>query len=223
MEIQERDTRIIEFIRRFKVTTVRLTSALYFPNRTTEPCRKRLQGLYQNRYIDRDGGGFGRENVFYPKGHRRYNQVETERRLAVTRFYVELVKATQKGILHYETYTKVDYAPFDLIVHFRYNQRRYLVFVNSSFYKKYPKDKIIKWYNDSKLFKKYIQENYGMVDAFCFVNLVDRNIKGKSIKSEGRFNVTELDIQSDNFLQPLLNKLKEDEPQIALRKVITTS
>lgn len=223
MELQERDQNIIQFIEKFKVSTIRLTGSLFFPGKTHEACRRRLQTLSENKYIKLSCKGFGREYVFYPKGCRCFNAIEERRRLAVTRFYVELVKATHKGILSYETYTKADYAPFDLIVYFMYENRRYLAFVNSSLYKKYPKDKIMNWYNDSRLFKKYIQDRYGQIEGYIFINLVDRSVGCKSVKADKRFNVTELDVQSDHFLNPLLMKIKKDEPKPVIRKVFTAS
>ena len=222
MELQERDQNIIHFINQFKVTTIRLTGSLFFPGKTHEACRKRLQVLTENKYISLSCNGFGRDYVFYPKGSRRFNTVEEGRRLAVTRFYVELVKATERGILSYETYTKVDYAPFDLIVYFTYQDRRYLTFVNSSIYKKYPKEKIMNWYNDSKLFKTYIKDRYhDRVDGIMFINIVDKNISGKSLKTDKRFNLTELDVQSKDFLNPLMAKIKKEEAKPMIRKVIT--
>lgn len=223
MELQERDQHIIQFIEKFKVSTIQLTGALFFPGKTHEACRSRLQTLTQNKYLKCSCKGFGRAYVFYPRGCRCFNAIEEQRRLAVTRFYVELVKATNKGILKYETYTKADYAPFDLIVYFIYENRRYLAFVNSSLYKKYPKDKIMNWHQDHRLFKKYIQNYYGQIEGYLFINLVDRSAGDKTLKTDKRLTITELDIQSHRFLDPMLIKLKKEDPSPVLRKVFTTS
>lgn len=129
--LQDRDNKIIEFLRDFKCATTSTISDLFF-NGSIRPTQRRMKFLTEHGYIRAYQENVITEKIYYIKR----KPIQLKHSLILSSLIAELKKHDVE-ILKYKVSYKLDHVIADCFLAIRYNNKNYIYFIEIENTKKF--------------------------------------------------------------------------------------